>query len=289
MKIAILSDIHGNLPALETVAEHISRWQADHIVVNGDIVNRGPKSVDCWRFIQRQNGWAILRGNHEEYVLGHLEPKTRRDGLNAPSYWVFQQFAGAVAPFQTLPNVAHFNKEHCHTGRTNGGVGWSDVVVTHASLNGNRDGIYPSRAAAQVEQQISLCPTLAGTKPTVFVTSHTHIPGIYEIGKTLLVNTGSVGQPCDGDLRASYAQLAWHRGVWQATIVRLVYDREQTRRDFADSGFLEKAGLAAPLIYHEWRTGKDVVVSWMKRYWAAVSAGKIAWETAVSEHLKQFK
>lgn len=41
MKIAILSDIHGNLPALQTVADDIARWQPDQVIVNGDIVNRG--------------------------------------------------------------------------------------------------------------------------------------------------------------------------------------------------------------------------------------------------------
>jgi 3',5'-cyclic AMP phosphodiesterase CpdA len=68
MKFAILSDIHGNLPALQAVAAHIEAWQPDHTIVNGDIVNLGPDSVECWQFIetkQRSANWQITQGNHE--------------------------------------------------------------------------------------------------------------------------------------------------------------------------------------------------------------------------------
>jgi len=63
MKIAILSDIHGNLPALQTVADHLEAWQPNYIFVNGDVVNRGPNPAACLRFVeqkQRDNGWQII-------------------------------------------------------------------------------------------------------------------------------------------------------------------------------------------------------------------------------------
>ncbi|NJN55107.1 MAG: metallophosphoesterase, partial [Anaerolineae bacterium] len=52
MKIAVLSDIHGNLPALRAVAEHVAQWQPDAVVVDGDTVNRGPQSLLCWQTVQ---------------------------------------------------------------------------------------------------------------------------------------------------------------------------------------------------------------------------------------------
>lgn len=283
MKIAILSDIHGNLPALETVADHIECWRPDYVVVNGDIVNRGPKSVECWEFVQKRPFWSILRGNHEEYVLGHQAPNAPRDGLNRPSAWVFDQFGGAVDPFATLPTTLHLNLTTCPSDNF-----LSDVIVTHASLKGNRDGIYPQKELEQLRQQISVSPAIAHAMPAVFVTSHTHVPSITHVDQTLLINTGSTGQPCDGDLRASYAQLCWQHGAWQATIIRLSYDREQTERDFQASHFMEGGGWPAMLIYHEWRTGQDVVVSWMNKYWTTVSAGELEAETAVAEHISTF-
>ena len=47
MKIAVLADIHGNLPALEAVAAHVEAWQPDRVIVAGDLVNRGPRPLEC--------------------------------------------------------------------------------------------------------------------------------------------------------------------------------------------------------------------------------------------------
>src|SRR3954447_21257171 len=83
-KLAVLSDIHGNFAALQAVADHIERWQPDAVVVAGDIVNRGPRSRDCLRFVLARaadSGWQIIRGNHEEYVLGVVRDPSVRPGL----------------------------------------------------------------------------------------------------------------------------------------------------------------------------------------------------------------
>ena len=54
MKLAVLSDIHGNWPGLMVVADHIERWQPDLVIVNGDVINRGPNSAACWDFVQQK-------------------------------------------------------------------------------------------------------------------------------------------------------------------------------------------------------------------------------------------
>ena len=72
MKLAVLADIHANLPALHSVASHIEAWQPDGVVLAGDVVNRGPRPLECLRFVQekqRAAGWGVVRGNHEEYVM----------------------------------------------------------------------------------------------------------------------------------------------------------------------------------------------------------------------------
>ncbi|NTU66001.1 MAG: metallophosphoesterase, partial [Chloroflexi bacterium] len=71
MKLAVLADIHSNWRALQAVADHIEQWQPDRVVVAGDVINRGPRPVECADFILAR-GWAWVRGNHEEYVLSHV-------------------------------------------------------------------------------------------------------------------------------------------------------------------------------------------------------------------------
>ena len=67
-RIAVLSDIHGNLPALEAVLRDLEQVRPDRVYVNGDVVNRGPQSKECLDRV-RALGWPVVFGNHEEYVL----------------------------------------------------------------------------------------------------------------------------------------------------------------------------------------------------------------------------
>ena len=86
MKLAVLADIHANWPALQTVAGHIEAWRPDCVIVAGDVVNRGPRPLECLRFVQ-DSGWSSVRGNHEEYVMTHAEPDSPRSG---PQFEIWQ-------------------------------------------------------------------------------------------------------------------------------------------------------------------------------------------------------
>ena len=68
MQIAVLSDIHGNLPALEAVAADLERLDPDLVFVAGDFQNRGPNPREVTQFVA-ESGWTLLRGNHEDYVI----------------------------------------------------------------------------------------------------------------------------------------------------------------------------------------------------------------------------
>ena len=76
MKLAVIADIHANLPALRAVLDHVDAWQPDAVVVAGDIVNRG-LGAECLRLVlerQRLAGWRLVLGNHEEYVIAQSRP-----------------------------------------------------------------------------------------------------------------------------------------------------------------------------------------------------------------------
>ena len=83
MKIAVLADIHGNVPALHTVLDHIDHWKPDKVIVAGDIINRGPRPRECLQPImerQRDAGWLVVMGNHEEFVISQSRPDASRQG-----------------------------------------------------------------------------------------------------------------------------------------------------------------------------------------------------------------
>lgn len=280
MKIALISDIHGNVAALEAVTDHVTTWQPDITIVNGDVVNRGPNSAPCWEFVQqrqREDGWLLTRGNHEDFVLAYREPTAENDphtfGIHRHAWWTRHQLTNAqLDGMVALPDLL-----------TLAAPDSSEVRITHASMGNNRNGILLETPAETVRAQI-------GEPPPLFLTSHIHWPMVRQLEQTLIVRSGSVGSPRDGDVRASYAQLSWHisngeNGRWHPEIIRVPYDRSRTDQDYHTLGYLADGGPIAELIYHEWRTALPVLAPWQRQYQAAVMAGEVGVETAVSDYL----
>lgn len=272
MKLAILSDVHGNYAALTAVADHIARWQPDQTIVNGDLIGAGPRNAACWTFAQRQAGWRLLRGNHEEYVSAWADPSLPTSGprydISRPSRWAYHQLGGDVAALAALPDR--------YERRAPDGA---HLFATHASAQGSRAGFYPTTAVAEMRRKLA-------PWPAVFVTSHTHLPFLRQVDATLLVNTGSVGLVGDGDHRASYAQLTWRHGRgWQARIARVRYDWRQTERDYFTTGYLAEAGPCAALTLVELRSARDAVLRWTQRYQQAVLDGRIGATESVRSFL----
>ncbi len=274
MKIAVLSDIHGNLPALQTATQDIEAWQPDLVVVDGDIVNRGPLSLDCLEFIQtkqRTADWRVVRGNHEDYLLACDRPDAPRSGpeyeLWRFAFWAHDQLNGHLAALQTLPNQFSWMAPD-----------GSEFRVVHASMRNNRDGIYADSSDDVLYQQIA-------PVPGVFVTAHTHRPLIRRFNDSLVVNVGSVGAPFDRDTRASYGRFLWTHDGWQSEIIRLPYDIAQTERDYVESGFLGEAGPLAQLMLVELRRAGGLIYRWAKRYQDAVLAEEIDLAESVRELL----
>jgi protein phosphatase len=73
-RIALLSDIHGNLPALERVIKDMRQFAPDHVVVAGDMVNWGSFSAEVMQIIH-ENRWTMIRGNNEYYCINPSVPE----------------------------------------------------------------------------------------------------------------------------------------------------------------------------------------------------------------------
>lgn len=274
MKIAVLSDIHGNLPALQAVAADIESWRPDMVVVAGDIVNRGPLSLDCLQFVQQKQvsqGWQPLRGNHEDFVIACGFPDAPQDGVEYEmwqfAHWAYQQLNGDVKALEAMSEQFSWSAPDC-----------SEFRAVHASMRGNRDGIYRNVPDEKLAAQIA-------PAPAVFVTAHTHRPLIREFNGCLVINVGAVGAPFDKDVRASYGQFTWRPDGWQAQIVRVPYDRAQTERDYVTSGFLDGAGPLAQLMLVELRKAHGLIYRWADCYLDAIQSGAITLEESVRELL----
>lgn len=273
MKIAVLSDVHGNVPALTAVLDDIERWQPDEVILNGDLVNRGAYSLECLRLLQsRLPACHCIKGNHEAYVLAcaddSMPPDDPTRELRLFAHWTYRQLGEAVGEIAAWAD--HYDRDDLEGG---------SLHITHGSRLGYRAGISLSTPDEEL-------PVRLGEARDLFVGSHTHKPMVKNFKDTLVVNSGSVGQPLDGDHRAAYGRFTFDGGRWQAEIARVEFDTPRALRDLEESGFLDEGGPIARLIRLELEQAQMHVGPWMREYLPRVKAGEISVDRGVSEYLR---
>jgi diadenosine tetraphosphatase ApaH/serine/threonine PP2A family protein phosphatase len=234
VRIAVVSDIHGNLEALEAVLADVDRRGADVLYSLGDIVGYGPSPADCIELL-RGRAAVSLAGNHDAAVAG----LTALDEFNKFARWGVEWTRSHLDPrliayLGALPYV--------HRG--------PDLLLAHASP------VEPERwhyihGLADADEHFA-----AFGERLCFV-GHSHRPGMYAIlerggvercgeretlrpGLRYLVNAGSVGQPRDRDPRASYAVYDSVRG--RIEVFRVAYPVAKTQ------GRMRAAGMPAFLV-----------------------------------------
>jgi len=286
MKIAVLADIHANLSALNTANDHIEIWNPDYVIIAGDLVNRGPRPLECFRFVrdkQLNYGWKLIRGNHEEYVLHNINPRTPYTSpefeVHRASIWTGEQLGVEVETLKALPIQESLI-----------GPDGREVRFVHGSMKGLRDGIYPETSDEELREKIELPNKHKDDylPPSVFCVGHTHRPLIRTLDGTTVVNAGSVGLPFDGDTRLAYAQLTWQGDNWKTEIIRLEYDRELAERDFYASHYLVGGGPLVKLVQIELRTAQSQLYNWAAKYQKSILGNKISMEASVNEYISSF-
>lgn len=279
MKIAVLSDIHGNFRALQKVVDNVEEWDADLVFVAGDTINRGPRSKDCLQLVRQKHtsdGWRVIRGNHEDYVLNFEKPDTPTSGpmfeVLQHVYWNHRHLTPSeIASVKALPYQIEEN------------IGEGQILrAVHASMQGIRKGIYPDTSPEELAAKIA-------PAPQILAVGHTHQPLLRTLAGTLVVNAGSVGMPFDGDIRPSYAQIYWQNGAWQAKIIRLDYDHAAAVKDFYESGFVAEGGAMVKVILWELNSARPHLSRWNRLYWEAVQQGEVSVEKAVEEYLGRLR
>lgn len=222
MKRAIISDIHGNLEALQAVLEDIDREQVDGIVCLGDIVGYGPDPCTCARLVQERCGMVIL-GNHDQGAL--FDP----EGFNVRADRAIRWTRSQLEQHDRLPRHAS-NQLSDFLGELPRSHVEGDFQFVHGSARRPLDEyVFPE----DVYNPLKMEHIFALVGRYCFQ-GHTHIPGIFTTspefispsvsrseteavlslpdGKAM-VNVGSVGQPRDGDPRACYVILEADRRV----------------------------------------------------------------------------
>jgi predicted phosphodiesterase len=276
MKLAVLADIHSNLAALETVLSEVHARDPDQVIVAGDVVNRGPLPARCLEIVldqQTRNGWHVLRGNHEDFVLRAAEtngdmPEWEKE-VCRHSHWTCARLGPRLEALRQMP--------HCIDVP---GPDGQTIRAVHASMAGNRHGLY--RRMTDAEMLALIAP-----QPGVMCVGHTHVPFVRRLGATLVVNAGAVGLPFDRDYRAAYAWLEWANDAWAADIVRLPYDSQATREAFFATGYYEEGGPMVRLILDELENARPRLRQWHDEYESQVAGGTLSVAESVEALLRR--
>jgi putative phosphoesterase len=212
MRLAVISDVHGNAVALDAVLEDMPR--VDGVLCAGDVVGYGPWPGECVDLVRREGATTVM-GNHDRAIVqdtGFRFNSMAKAGV---------EYARDVLDDEHMEFLADLPEERVAAG--------GRVKVVH----GHPDD--PDHYTRTHE----FSPRLLDDED-VLVMGHTHVQHHEKYGEGIVLNPGSVGQPRDGDPRAAYAILDLDRMDVEER--RVEYDVEKVQDAVADADLPERIG-----------------------------------------------
>ena len=220
MRIAIISDIHGNLTALETVLQDLAQQPpVDQLIVAGDLCLNGPSPREALERV-RALDCPVIQGNTDLEIV--TSAPQRGEKKRTTVGWTREQIGtDGIAYLETLP-FSH------RIANPDG----SDVLIVHANPLNLEDAIFPNSSEAALQLLLGGVDSGVG----VLAFGHLHIAYTRRWRHLLLVDVGSCGLPRDEDHRAAYAILDWQDNDWQAEILRVPYDAQEVVKQLKTCG-----------------------------------------------------
>ncbi len=225
-RVAVVTDIHGNLPALEASLAAIEAIGVDAIYCGGDLVGYGPHPNEVCELLEGRE-ISTIYGNYD-YAIGR-----DRDDCGCAYVSQHDRDLGQQSVAWTL---AHTDQQHKDFMRglpfdLRFELGDQRVRLVHGSPRKVNEYLFEDKPAHTFER------IAAGSDCDVLVFGHTHKPWIHSYGGVLFVNCGSVGKPKDGDPHAGFAVLELEQaGRVQASIERVSYDAQAVSREVVAVG-----------------------------------------------------
>jgi predicted phosphodiesterase len=228
MRVIVLSDVHGNLTALEAVVADIAAQPAvDLVAFAGDACLFGPRPEECAARI-RAVADICLVGNTDQWICTppavpeNAPNRERWQFIHSAAVWTRDQLsASSLDWLGRLP----FGHTVSPTAQAE-----DDLLLVHANPQDTMQVIYPPEETQEArlgklhQTDEELTQLLAGTVAGALAYGHLHFPNLRTSGRTLLANISSVSLPGDDDARAKYGILEWDGERWQARHVYVPYD-----------------------------------------------------------------
>lgn len=209
MRVAILSDTHGNLPATEAVLEDIARQSPDYIVAAGDLALRGAHPRETVELLF-DRCHALVMGNTDAYIAGHYLSGAYRE----PLHWKHNLLAWTreqLGP-ELVQRMGQLPFSVRYTPRRG-----QDLFICHANPRNLEDSLDPTLDEATLRRYLSHLDA------TAVAFGHLHFPYRRRVGRMLIADVASAGIPRDGDLRPAWGLFTWSPRGWRVQIRRVRY------------------------------------------------------------------
>lgn len=241
MRVAVVSDIHGNLVGLDACLVDLqAQGGADVIVAAGDLCLDGPKPKKVLQRLE-EVGAQCVRGNTDRYLSD--DGVKGVDGVDdAQITWTRNDLGERWISFlRDLPFALRIGEDD------------NQLLIVHANPKSDDEHIWPDADDATLERFIG------EESATAIAFGHLHLPYVRLWRGKLLVNVASAGLPKDGDPRACYAILTERNGGWQVKHRRVVFDVKKVATQLADCGIPGSVELIATLRRHRYKRLKSSI------------------------------
>lgn len=211
MKVALLGDVHANLPALEAVLAHARERGAQAIWNVGDFVGYGAFPDEVVRRLREEAALSII-GNYDLKALKFKKKaekwrRTKRSEKWLAFKWAYESLSKRSRKYlRSLPQDIRLE------------LGGKRILLTHGSPASNEEHLTPNTPIERLQELAQMA------QAEVVICGHSHIPFVRQVCGVCFINTGSVGRPDDGDPRAAYAILDIGPGLFEVSQFRVEYD-----------------------------------------------------------------
>jgi putative phosphoesterase len=241
VRIAILSDIHGNLVGLDAcLADLVAQGGADVIVAAGDHCLDGPKPKKVLQRLE-EVGAQCVRGNTDRY-LSDQGDRSFEEIDDAQIAWTRGELGERWLTYlRELPFALRI------------GENGEQLLVVHANPRSDDEHMWPDADDGALERMIGEEPASA------IAFGHLHLPYVRMWRGKLLVNVASAGLPKDGDPRACYAIFTERAGGWEVKHRRVPFDVKKVATQLSDCGIPGSAELISTLRRHRYKRLRSTI------------------------------
>jgi putative phosphoesterase len=216
MRVALIGDIHANLPALEEVLDHAHNQGIEKIWNVGDFLGYGPFPDEVVQLIRKDDSILSILGNYDRQVLKFKKKRDKwRKSKHPDKYlafgWAYENLSKKNRKYLRFLSQEVRMKVRGHR-----------ILLTHGSPASDKEHLYPDTPEERLRELAKMA------KADIIIVGHSHQPFARQVDNTWFINTGSVGRPDDGDPRACYAILRFLGDEFQVQHHRVGYDVERT-------------------------------------------------------------